>query len=668
MLPYRPQQSPKHHSPLHIRRPIPSRSRTQSPSIQCIEIPHTGDDGMTSPVTVVSRGWSTPQPRSPYDFVPIKEERNTAGRYTPPVYQKNGTTSPSMRSLVTEDTVSESWGDDSFGMMRWNSSPANSTFRASPRLKSPLGKKSPFKQVATATSTDDELNRKTRIKTEMCIHYMNGKMCPFGSECTYAHGEEELQMTKLWDLHEAGLVDKETYRIKPCFTWISTGSCPFGKRCTSIHDPRVGGTYHSWLPQTETQGNTMATDINVEALNQKRQNHILMGHPFGHQFSMVNENWSEYYKLVCNINYVKNGWVDGRRQKKAVPPIVKLQIALQMRGSSPEWQYKYRPQHVVYEELCMVLQKRAFSVKNLVVNEIPISDYRSHKDEHILVREIAFGPDEDPTVRGVALWFNIDEASVGMCTPQQAKRFRWKRSLKREDNDRPVKPSAFDSIDHFTMIRSHDGDAFYLGTDMLKHRLDVLQTELMSNMKDRYESLKLLDEKKEQLKERFELQKQHWLRWEWPVNKGREITDKKTPVPSIDSEYQLNDVDGPTNTIWKGFVDMKYQDSDSSTSHGLPMIPNLDCVETAAEPKSEPSRLPIFTQLSLGLQVSEDRSLPHINRTYKGSTHRDPLPRQQARCWVSLLIDEGDKMNEWNVVREHFIKARTNKILTIIQK
>lgn len=185
MLPYRPPPSQARSSPTNIRRPIPSRSRIQSPSIHCIEIRHDNEneeDGMTSPVTVASRGWQSPQQaRSPYDFVPIKDDRNAAGRYTPPVYHKNGTTSPSMRSVLTEDTVSESWGDDSFGMMRWNSSPANSSFRASPRTRSPMGKKSPFKQATTNTTSDDELNRKSRIKTEMCMHYKNGRMCPFGS-------------------------------------------------------------------------------------------------------------------------------------------------------------------------------------------------------------------------------------------------------------------------------------------------------------------------------------------------------------------------------------------------------------------------------------------------------------------------------------------------------
>ena len=62
-------------------------------------------------------------------------------------------------------------------------------------------------------------------------------------------------MTKLLDLHNAGLVDQATYRVKPCLTWVMTGSCPFGKRCTGIHDARVASTISSWLPHTETQVN-----------------------------------------------------------------------------------------------------------------------------------------------------------------------------------------------------------------------------------------------------------------------------------------------------------------------------------------------------------------------------------------------------------------------------
>lgn len=66
--------------------------------------------------------------------------------------------------------------------------------------------------------------RKSRIKTEMCLHFINKTSCPFGANCTYAHGEEELQLTRLMDLHEAGLVDATTYRTVPCLTFVSTGS------------------------------------------------------------------------------------------------------------------------------------------------------------------------------------------------------------------------------------------------------------------------------------------------------------------------------------------------------------------------------------------------------------------------------------------------------------
>jgi hypothetical protein len=77
---------------------------------------------------------------------------------------------------------------------------------------------------STSTTLDDA-SRKQRVKTELCMHYSAGRTCPFGSHCTYAHGEAELQMTKLMDLQSGGLIeDAQTYRTKPCLTWVATGS------------------------------------------------------------------------------------------------------------------------------------------------------------------------------------------------------------------------------------------------------------------------------------------------------------------------------------------------------------------------------------------------------------------------------------------------------------
>lgn len=109
------------------------------------------------------------------------------------------------------------------------SSPAPSyssvSSRASPvQHRSAAASPVPRKSLFAPVREEQDPNRKTRLKTELCLHYINKTQCPFGANCTYAHGEEELQLTKLMDLHEAGLVDVATYRTVPCLTFVSTGS------------------------------------------------------------------------------------------------------------------------------------------------------------------------------------------------------------------------------------------------------------------------------------------------------------------------------------------------------------------------------------------------------------------------------------------------------------
>jgi hypothetical protein len=275
------------------------------------------------------------------------------------------------------------------------------------QLKSPKKKRSSVSSISS-----DDTNRKQRIKTELCLHYKNGNPCPFGVNCTYAHGQEELQKTRLMDLQRAGLIeDAETYRTKPCWTWVSTGSwyvlfhdtvlstqtlslslttfrlvsytssqSPFGKRCVGIHDPRITGVTPSWLPHTETQGNSISTDINVDGLHQKRMHAILYGNPFGDQFSLELDDWADLYKLVCNTT------ITNKRRRNTLSEIHKLSVALQMRGDSG-WMYKYRPQHVIYNTLCMVLSKRAFRLeKSGMAVPIPFNKYKHSNSTHVLVR------------------------------------------------------------------------------------------------------------------------------------------------------------------------------------------------------------------------------------------------------------------------------------------
>lgn len=443
----------------------------------------------------------------------------------------------------------------------------------------------------------------------------------------------------------------------------------------------MGGSSPSWLPHTETQGNTIETDINVEALHQKRVNEIDYGTPFGHEFSLENDKWSDLYKYVCNIDYAKDGWIDKQKNRRGqgnlVNPIVKLQIALKMRGDCADWHYKFRPQHFVHDEFCMVLQHRAFLVtKASTVVEISLVDAKHRQGAGVVeVHEVAFGPDGDSSVRGVRLVFGIEENDISLCTPAQAKRFRWKRSSsKKDDKDKEAKPSVFDTMDSFEMVRPHDADAYDLTTDILKNRLAVLKAERITNMRERYEALKALEADKQSLQERFTAIREHWQAWSWPVSAGRDKVDKSTPVPQVDGKYEFSKQQSSlakaaavasgrnARNIWHSFA---------SHNFDAPLEP-IPPPEPDSSINKSGIRLPIFQRLSHGDEVAVDRTLPHISRGYlESDKHESTVTESQAatqeeHCWKALLLSDIDR-NEWEIVREHFEKSRSKKILSIIQ-
>ncbi|CAD8060892.1 unnamed protein product [Paramecium sonneborni] len=64
-------------------------------------------------------------------------------------------------------------------------------------------------------------------KTELCKNYEALGYCKFGLECSFAHGQVELQ-PKI-HLHQK-------YRTKPCTRYFNQGFCPYGIRCQYQHN------------------------------------------------------------------------------------------------------------------------------------------------------------------------------------------------------------------------------------------------------------------------------------------------------------------------------------------------------------------------------------------------------------------------------------------------
>lgn len=383
---------------------------------------------------------------------------------------------------------------------------------------------------------------------------------------------------------------------------------PFDLRCPFLHDQRVSSSHSSWLPHAEIAVNSIDTDVNVDKLYHENTGVVYRSTPL-HDFAASRKwfhrhvegvdtltAWRELYAHVCNIDvrllFDLTGGTTGDdssfrfyNRRRRVSELHRIVIASVMRQLRLGTSYIYHPTHVIFGELCMILQSRAFrivpgnpssmdwDVANLrelaipdmywgtVESDEPTSVFDNDLENNIVVaHEVAFGPIGDPNSKPLSICFNIPTSEMSKCTPQQAKRHkrtrnRTQKAMQRERNMSPTFSSTSTSGEFFIGssdegVRDYessdtppfyenqplDVNAFDLVSDILKHRAQVLMTKTVPGLLDLEKKISRDDKI---LRFRFENQFRFWATWAWPLTLGRDQVDESTQVPPVGGIYSF---------------------------------------------------------------------------------------------------------------------------------
>lgn len=82
---------------------------------------------------------------------------------------------------------------------------------------------------------------KNKLKSELCIDFINTRKCKFGEKCFFAHGLENLKTNK-----------KTTIKsMAECKSYKEIGFCPYGKDCGLIHKENQSESSFSCLDLSE---------------------------------------------------------------------------------------------------------------------------------------------------------------------------------------------------------------------------------------------------------------------------------------------------------------------------------------------------------------------------------------------------------------------------------
>ena len=70
-----------------------------------------------------------------------------------------------------------------------------------------------------------EVNKQGSFKTELCNKWRETGECPYGPQCQFAHGVEELRP----------VIRHPRYKTEVCRMVLAGVACPYGHRCHFLH-------------------------------------------------------------------------------------------------------------------------------------------------------------------------------------------------------------------------------------------------------------------------------------------------------------------------------------------------------------------------------------------------------------------------------------------------
>uniref|UniRef100_A0A7S2ZB76 C3H1-type domain-containing protein n=2 Tax=Rhodosorus marinus TaxID=101924 RepID=A0A7S2ZB76_9RHOD len=95
-----------------------------------------------------------------------------------------------------------------------------------PFERTPVGESAMYKDFPRRKQRErSPSNVQDLYKTELCNSFTENGSCPYGANCQFAHGGEELR----------AVTRHPKYKTKLCRNFAERGSCPYGSRCRFIH-------------------------------------------------------------------------------------------------------------------------------------------------------------------------------------------------------------------------------------------------------------------------------------------------------------------------------------------------------------------------------------------------------------------------------------------------